>query len=105
MSMQRLKFYRHGIRFTILIFICVLQYGCGDYKIVNSREYEVVTKVDLAQLKKEAEIGRSVGRYQIFTRGVRTWRLDTATGRSCLLLTSDEDWKKPDTAASGCSNY
>ena len=105
MPMQRFRFYRHGFRITILIVICAIQYGCGDYKVVDSREYEVITKAELAQLKKEAEIGRSVGRYQTFTRGIRTWRLDTATGSSCLLLTSEEDWKKPDTAASACSNY
>ena len=104
MLMQRLRFFRYGFQFTILIVICAIQYGCGDYKVVNSREYEVITKNELTQLKKEAEIGRSVGRYQTFARGIRTWRLDTATGENCLLLTSEEDWKKPDTAASACSN-
>lgn len=105
MTIQRFRFYRHGFRITILFVICAILYGCGDYKLVNSKEYEVITKIELAQLKKEAENGRSVGRYQTFTRGIRTWRLDTATGSSCLLLTSEEDWKKPDTAASGCNNY
>ena len=34
--------------------------------------------------------------------GGRTWRLDSVTGKTCILLTSDQDWKNPKTTASGC---
>ena len=44
----------------------------------------------------------AAGRYQIHTHGERTWRLNTATGYNCLLLTTEADWKKPDTKAQGC---
>jgi len=87
--------------------------GCAGYHIVeekdyqnvakiNGGEYELVNKAELAQLKTEAAIGRSVGRYQVYSRGFRTWRLDTATGEACLLLTTEADWKKPDTTARSC---
>lgn len=45
---------------------------------------------------------RGVGRFQLIPLGVRVWRLDTVTGQNCLLLTSDEDWKKPTVSAQGC---
>lgn len=65
-------------------------------------QYTLVANQELAELKKEAELGKSVGRYQINKEGFRTWRLDTATGQICLLLTSDDDWKKPGIAAQAC---
>jgi hypothetical protein len=34
-----------------------------------------------------------------------TWRLDTTTGEDCILLTSEADWKKPETAAQGCVSH
>ncbi len=42
-------------------------------------------------------------KYQIYQSGWRTWRLDTVTGATCILLTSDSDWKKPATAIQGCN--
>jgi len=62
----------------------------------------IISKQEFAQLKKEAEMGRSVGRFQVYTNGWRTWRLDTATGQNCLLLASEADWKKPKMQAQCC---
>jgi hypothetical protein len=45
-----------------------------------------------------------VNRYQMRSEGYRTWRFDTATGKICLLLTPDSDWKKPDVAAQSCAS-
>lgn len=69
---------------------------------LRSGKYTLVPIDDLATMKQQAEMGKSVGRYQINREGFRTWRLDTATGKICLLLTSDEDWKKPDIQAQSC---
>ena len=69
---------------------------------LRSGEYEQIAKSALAELRKEAEIGKGVGRYQQFSRGFRTWRMDTATGNSCLLLTTDDDWKNPGVEAQDC---
>jgi hypothetical protein len=48
--------------------------------------HELVAKEDLSKL-------RNVGRYQILPLGARAWRLDTATGDTCLMFASDQDWK------------
>lgn len=72
-------------------------------KKLRSGEYTLVSNQDLNELKNEAALGKGVGRYQIHREGFRTWRLDTATGQICLLLTSGADWKKPDIAAQACT--
>jgi hypothetical protein len=86
--------------------------GCG-YEVVDeadnaivqkvrSGEFELVKKDELTVLRHDADLGKHTGRYQIYKNGFRTWRLDTATGDTCILLTSEEDWKSPKTNASGC---
>lgn len=58
----------------------------------------------LSQAKSQLELEKSAkpDRYKIVKEGWRTWRLDSATGKVCLLLTTDEDWKNPKTAAENC---
>lgn len=71
---------------------------------LRSADYTLVGNQELATLRHDAEIGKSVGRYQIHNAGYRTWRLDTATGQTCLLLTSKEDWKRPETSEQACGS-
>jgi hypothetical protein len=42
------------------------------------------------------------GRYQLYRQGNITWRLDTETGRSCIIFATDEEWKKPRVYKAGC---
>ncbi len=70
---------------------------------LRSGQYTFISNQDLSALKHDAEIGKNLGRYQIRREGFRTWRFDTATGQICLLLTSEDDWKKPETQAQGCT--
>jgi len=42
-------------------------------------------------------------KYQIFHHGLRTWRLDTVVGGSCIMLTTPEDWKESDTMRQSCA--
>jgi hypothetical protein len=63
---------------------------------------QIVPKDELKTLREQAELGRHVNRYQMRNEGYRTWRFDTASGKVCLLLTSDWDWKKPDVASQNC---
>jgi len=71
-------------------------------KKLRTGEYQLMKSDELAQLRRDAELGRSVGRFHQYTHGYRTWRLDTATGQNCLLLATDADWKKPETSAQVC---
>ena len=70
---------------------------------IRSGQYTLVSNQELTNLKHDAEIGKNTGRYQIHREGFRTWRLDTSNGTVCLLLTSEADWKKPDTELQSCT--
>jgi hypothetical protein len=96
---------------TLAVFsVTFLVWGCeyvddSDYAIVQKvkgGQFALIKADELSELKRLAELGKGVGRYQIHREGWRTWRLDTATGGICLLLTSDSDWKDPKVSAQGC---
>lgn len=42
------------------------------------------------------------GRYQLYRQGNITWRLDTDTGRTCIIFATEEEWKKPQVYRAGC---
>ena len=39
---------------------------------------------------------------EVFHNGFRTWRFDSASGNSCILLTTKDDWKNKDTKSESC---
>ena len=43
------------------------------------------------------------GRFQLYRQGNITWRLNTDTGRSCVLFATDEEWRKPKVYEAGCA--
>ena len=38
----------------------------------------------------------------LYRQGDITWRLDTTTGRTCIVFATDEEWKKPRVFKAGC---
>jgi|SRR5678810_1385005 len=76
--------------------------GCGDYTISDKSKEVVLSRTEYEQLKALAREPSQVGRYQIHRDGSRTWRLDTATGRFCLMLTSEADWKGAASEQTNC---
>ncbi len=44
------------------------------------------------------------GRYQLYRQGNLTWRLDTDSGRTCIIFATDEEWHKPRVSTQGCGN-
>jgi len=72
-------------------------------KSVSQREVtNLQTKIAATKLQVEEAKAATPDRYKIVKEGARTWRLDSATGKVCLLLASDADWKNPDTARQSC---
>lgn len=76
-----------------LVLTLSLLASCDDFEVADKSKDVVISKVEYDRLEADAALGRQVGRFQIHRDGFRTWRLDTATGRSCLILTTDTDWK------------
>ena len=48
-----------------------------------------------------ARLGGS-GPYQWYRQGNLTWRIDTATGRSCIIYATMEEWRKSIVISHGC---
>jgi hypothetical protein len=48
------------------------------------------------------EVFAGKGRYQLYRQGSITWRLDTNTGRACVIFATDAEWKKPRVYRAGC---
>ncbi|HMH11850.1 MAG TPA: hypothetical protein VK578_01965 [Edaphobacter sp.] len=44
------------------------------------------------------------GKYQVYRQGNITWRVNTATGQTCVLFATDEEWKKPRVYHAGCGS-
>jgi hypothetical protein len=86
--------------------------GCSAY--VERSKYDTLQK-ELVATKKQLEDAQDglkkaredaaqtkPGRYETLRQGLRVWRLDTATGTSCILLATQEDWRKPDIKRQNC---
>jgi len=66
---------------------------------INSLEADVKQlKIAVAELKQKP----SEHHYELRTEGSRTFRFDPATGRTCIQLTSDADWKRKETQFQSC---
>jgi hypothetical protein len=58
---------------------------------------DLTAKVAVLEAKPKAE-----HHYEFRDQGYRTWRFDPATGTSCIQLTTNADWKKPETIRQSC---
>lgn len=45
------------------------------------------------------------GKYQLYRQGNLTWRLNTETGKTCILFATDEEWKKQKVYRAGCAGH
>lgn len=44
------------------------------------------------------------GKYQIYRQGDITWRLNTDTGKACILFATNDEWRKPRVFQHGCGS-
>ena len=98
-----------------LLAACLLLAGCEEIGFVEKSKYDSLQE-QRKQLQDELNKAREdlkkaeqqvsdcqAHKYQIYHEGLRTWRLDSVTGKTCILLTSEQDWKSPKTTESGCN--
>ena len=94
---------------AVALAACLFVIGCDADSLgyIEKAKYDALRKelekaeADLKAAQQEVSACQA-HKYEIYRSGFRTWRLDTVTGATCILLTSDADWKKPETAAQGC---
>lgn len=44
------------------------------------------------------------GKYQLYRQGNITWRMDTETGKTCIIFATEEEWKKQRVYRAGCGS-
>lgn len=75
----------------------------SDHQAAAKKANEVtIPKAEYEKLKVDAMAAKQVGRYQMNREGTRVWRLDTATGESCLLLATEYDLKHDAKSEKSC---
>lgn len=42
------------------------------------------------------------GKFQVYRQGDLTWRVNTASGQTCILFATEEQWRKPVVYRNGC---
>jgi hypothetical protein len=104
-----------NVTFVLAALMLFCLSACDQYQVIDTQDAnkklinlktcncEVLSKDELKKLQEQAELGKHINRYQMRTEGYRTWRFDTATGKICLLLTIDSEWKKPDVELQNCA--
>jgi hypothetical protein len=88
----------------LLLSACVqkTEYDQLQEKLNDATKQLVEVKDSLK--KSQEKLGDLLAhRYQTFTSGTKTWRLDTVKGVSCILLATDQDWKNPATKRQNCT--
>lgn len=46
----------------------------------------------------------ATGHFQVYRQGNLTWRINTETGRACVLFATQQEWKKPQVYRNGCGS-
>lgn len=93
---------------VLLLVICVvLAVSWPRGAVPKSQVDELNRRLEQVQAQlKETEgklaAAEPVHNYSTFSKGPRQWRFDSATGRSCIMLTTAEDWKKVETVWQSC---
>ena len=87
--------------------------GCDNY--VDKGKYEASqrelqqVRTELNETKKQLQDAQrqvnetSAQKFSTYQNGGRTWRFNSTTGETCILLTSDLDWKNKKTKSQSCA--
>src|SRR5512136_1462010 len=79
--------------------------GCTNKEIevrLQAQETELKQlKAEVAELK-EKQRSAPEHHYELRNAGFRTFRFDSATGDTCIQLTTPDDWKRKETKSQSC---
>lgn len=81
--------------------------ACEEAGFVDKAKYDKVSQENVALKKqlaqKEDEIKQLPHHhYSLHREGLRTFRFDADTGKTCIQLTTQQDWKNADTKSESC---
>jgi hypothetical protein len=95
------------LQVALILAAISLTTACTELGYVQKKDYDTVqTKLTETENKlKEADkklAETQAHHYTHFQLGSRTWRMDSVTGSTCILLATDADWKKPGMQTRSC---
>jgi Tfp pilus assembly protein PilV len=97
-------------RLLFVVVACLGMIGCDAETLgyVKKAKYDTLQKqLEKAEANLKAARQQALGcqghKYQIYNEGFRTWQLDLVTGEKCILLTNEDDLKKPKTRMQVCN--
>jgi len=96
------------VMFLLALFVVVSESGCDQQKQDEQKQDVRISALenDVKQLNADVvelrEKQKSEHHYELRNEGFRTWRFDSATGETCIQLTSEADWKRKETIAQSC---
>lgn len=93
----------HTLHFMIVAFAVLGSVGCNSEieAKLRSQEAEIKQlKADVAELKSRKPATEH--HYELRKAGFRTFRFDSATGETCIQLTTPADWKNKNTKSQSC---
>jgi hypothetical protein len=86
--------------------------GCGAYveksKYEESQRELQKTREELEETKKQLQEAQkqindlSAHKFSTYRDEARTWRFDSTTGGTCILLAPEWDWKNKETKSQSC---
>lgn len=91
---------------VVVVIACLCVGGCNAY--VKKAKYDALQKqlekaeADLKAVQQQVAGCQGLHKYRIYNEGLRTWQLDLVTGQKCILLTTADDLKKPETEMQVC---
>jgi hypothetical protein len=96
-------------RLMLVVVACFCIISCHVERVgyVERANYDILQK-QLAKAEADLKVALQElsecqpHEYQIYNEGFRTWRLDLVTGQKCILLTTEDDLKKPETLMQVC---
>jgi hypothetical protein len=87
--------------------------GCNAYieksKYEESQRELQKTRAELEETKKQLQEAQKqindlpAHKFSTYRDGPRTWRFDSATGQTCILLAPEWDWKNKETKSQSCA--
>jgi hypothetical protein len=97
-------------RLLLVVVACLGMIGCHAETLgyVRKAKYDNLQNqlervdADLKAAQQQVSNCDGLRKYRIYNEDFRTWRLDLVTGQKCILLTTADDLKKPETMMQVC---
>jgi hypothetical protein len=93
---------------VVVTFLGIVGCDADKFGYVKKAKYDALqkqletTQADLRAVQEQVSGCQGLHKFEIYNEGPRTWQLDLVTGQKCIVLTTEDDLKKPETKMQVC---